>query len=149
MTRTLTLIAAALIALPCTAAGQQRGQMQRPEFISGGPNAPYSQAVRVGRTIYLAGMIGMTAAGQLAPGGIQGETKQALENIKAALQPLGATMDDVVKCTVYLADIAEWGAMTEAYVAFFPTNKPARTAIAVSGLPRNARVEIECLAVRS
>jgi 2-iminobutanoate/2-iminopropanoate deaminase len=142
-------IAAALVALavPCTAAGQ-RGQMPAPEFISAGPNLPFSQAVRVGRTIYLSGMLGMTAEGQLAPGGIEGETQQTLENIKAALQPLGATMDDVVKCTVFLADMAEWPAMNEVYVTFFPTNKPARSAVAVSGLARNARVEIECIAVR-
>jgi reactive intermediate/imine deaminase len=142
-------IAAALVALavPFTA-GAQRGQMPAPEFIAAGPNLPFSQAVRVGRTIYLSGMLGMTAEGQLAPGGIEGETRQTLENIKAALQPLGATMDDVVKCTVFLADMAEWPAMNEVYVTFFPTNKPARSAVAVSGLARNARVEIECIAVR-
>lgn len=142
-------IAAAVVALavPCTAAAQ-RGQMPAPEFIAAGPNLPFSQAVRVGRTIYLSGMLGMTAEGQLAPGGIEGETRQTLENIKAALQPLGATMDDVVKCTVFLADMAEWPAMNEVYVTFFPTNKPARSAVAVSGLARNARVEIECIAVR-
>ena len=147
MTRFLSLALAALLALPLAAEAQGRGQMAAPEFISGGPNAPYSRAVRVGRMIYLAGMIGADANGKLAPGGIQAETRQALENIKAALEPLGATMNDVVKCTVFLADIAEWGAMTEAYVTFFPTNKPARTAVAVSGLPLNARVEIECMAV--
>ncbi|HSJ63617.1 MAG TPA: RidA family protein [Gemmatimonadaceae bacterium] len=148
MTRLLVLVLVALLALPPAAAAQQRGQMAAPEYISGGPNAPYSRAVRVGRMIYLAGMIGADAGGKLATGGIQAETRQALENIKATLEPLGATMDDVIKCTVFLADIAEWGAMTEAYVAFFPNNKPARTAVAVAGLPLNARVEIECMAVR-
>jgi reactive intermediate/imine deaminase len=144
-----TGIAAALVALavPCTATAQ-RGQMPAPEFIAAGPNLPFSQAVRVGRTIYLSGMLGMTAEGQLAAGGIEGETRQTLENIKAALQPLGATMDDVVKCTVFLADMAEWPAMNEVYATYFPTNKPARSAVAVSGLARNARVEIECIAVR-
>jgi reactive intermediate/imine deaminase len=146
-TRIAILAAAAALALPCTAAAQ-RGQMAAPEFIAAGPNAPFSQAVRVGRTIYLSGMLGMTADGQLVTGGIQAETRQTLENIKAALQPLGATMDDVVKCTVFLADMAEWPAMNEVYVTFFPTNKPARSAVAVSGLARNARVEIECIAVR-
>jgi 2-iminobutanoate/2-iminopropanoate deaminase len=147
LTRITILAAAAVMGLPCTVAAQ-RGQMAAPEFISAGPNAPFSQAVRVGRTIYLSGMLGMTADGQLATGGIQAETRQTLENIKAALQPLGATMDDVVKCTVFLADMAEWPAMNEVYVTFFPTNKPARSAVAVSGLARNARVEIECIAVR-
>jgi reactive intermediate/imine deaminase len=146
-TRIAILAAAAALALPCTAAAQ-RGQMAAPEFIAAGPNAPFSQAVRVGRTIYLSGMLGMTADGQLVTGGIQAETRQTLENITAALQPLGATMDDVVKCTVFLADMAEWPAMNEVYVTFFPKNKPARSAVAVSGLARNARVEIECIAVR-
>ena len=139
--------AVAAIAIPCTAAAQ-RGQMAAPEFIAAGPDAPFSRAVRVGRTIYLSGMLGMSADGQLAPGGIEGETRQTLENIKAALQPLGATMDNVVKCTVFLADMAEWAAMNQVYVTYFPTNKPARSAVAVSGLARNARVEIECIAVR-
>ena len=147
LTRSAILVAAALVALPLTAAAQ-RGQMAAPEFIAAGPNAPFSQAVRVGRTIYLSGMLGMTAEGQLAPGGIQPETRRTLENIKAALEPLGATMDDVVKCTVFLADMAEWAAMNEVYVTFFPKSKPARSAVAVSGLARDARVEIECIAVR-
>ena len=146
-TRIAILAAAAALALPCTAAAQ-RGQVAAPEFIAAGPNAPFSQAVRVGRTIYLSGMLGMTADGQLVTGGIQAETRQTLENITAALQPLGATMDDVVKCTVFLADMAEWPAMNEVYVTYFPKNKPARSAVAVSGLARNARVEIECIAVR-
>ena len=146
-TRIAILATAAALALPCTAAAQ-RGQMAAPEFIAAGPNAPFSQAVRVGRTIYLSGMLGMTADGQLVTGGIQAETRQTLENMTTALQPLGATMDDVVKCTVFLADMAEWPAMNEVYVTFFPKNKPARSAVAVSGLARNARVEIECIAVR-
>lgn len=138
--------AAAIISLPYSASAQ-RGQMGAPEFVSAGEGAPFSRAVRVGRTIYLSGMLGMNAEGQLAPGGIQGETRQALENIKAALASMGSTMDDVVKCTVFLADMSEWAAMNEVYVTFFPKNKPARSAVAVSGLARDARVEIECIAV--
>jgi reactive intermediate/imine deaminase len=148
LTRIGIAAAATLLALPCTAAAQ-RGQMAAPEFISAGPEAPFSRAVRVGRTIYLSGMLGMTADGQLASGGIEAETRQTLENIKTALEPLGATLDDVVKCTVFLADMGEWPAMNQVYVTYFPRNKPARSAVAVSGLARNARVEIECIAVRS
>lgn len=144
-----TIVPLALVvalSVPATVTAQ-RGRMPAPEFIPAGPNAPFSQAVRVGRTIYLSGMLGMTDDGQLASGGIEAETRQSLENIRAALQPLGATMDDVVKCTVFLADMAEWAAMNQVYVTFFPKNKPARSAVAVSGLARNARVEIECMAV--
>ena len=146
MTRILSLAAAALLALPCTAVAQ-RGQPPAPEFIAASPEWPFSTAVRVGRTIYLSGQISVTADRQLAPGGIQGETRQTMENIKAALQPLGATMDDLVKCTVFLADMSEWAAMNEVYVTYFPKHKPARSAMGVNGLALNARVEIECIAV--
>ena len=135
-----------LAALPFTAAAQ-RGQMGAPEFVSAGENVPFSRAVRVGRTIYLSGMLGMTADGQLVPGGIQAETRQALENIKATLASMNTTMDDVIKCTVFLADMAEWASMNEVYATYFPKNKPARSAVEVSGLARDARVEIECIAV--
>jgi enamine deaminase RidA (YjgF/YER057c/UK114 family) len=70
-----------------------------------------------------------------------------MESIKSLLEANGATMDDVVKCTVFLADFAEWGAMNEVYTTFFPKHRPARSAVAVSGLASNARVEIECMAV--
>jgi len=82
----------------------------------------------------------------LAEGGIAGETRQTMENIKASLEKYGSSLDEVVKCTVFLADIAEWGAMNEVYKTYFPTNPPARSALGVSGLALEARVEIECLA---
>ena len=108
---------------------------------------PFSDAVRVGNMLYLSGKIGnIPGTSQLAEGGIQGETRQALENIKASLEKYGSSMSEVVKCTVFLADIAEWGAMNEVYKTFFK-NPPARSALGVSGLALNGRVEIECIAV--
>jgi reactive intermediate/imine deaminase len=108
---------------------------------------PFSDAVRVGDMLYLSGKIGnIPGTSQLAEGGIQGETRQTLENIKASLEKYGSSLDEVVKCTVFLADMAEWGAMNEVYVTYFPTNKPARSALGASGLALGARVEIECLA---
>ncbi len=113
-----------------------------------GPVArPFSSAVIVDGTIYLSGQIGLDSSGKLAPGGITGETRQALENIRALLAANGATMDDVVKCTVMLADIQEWGAMNTVYATFFPSHPPARSAFGASGLALGARVEIECLAI--
>jgi len=106
---------------------------------------PFSQAVRFGNLIFLSGMIGAEGS-TLVPGGIGPETRQTMENIRTALGQLGSSMDDVIKCTVFLADIAEWAAMNEVYVSFFPGHKPARSALGASGLAMNARVEIECIA---
>ena len=119
------------------------------EHFSANPDMqlPFSDAVRVGNMLYLSGKIGNVAGTRnLAEGGIAGETRQTLENIKASLEKYGSSLDEVVKCTVFLADIAEWGAMNEVYTTFF-TNKPARSALGASGLALDARVEIECIAV--
>src|SRR5881394_4155603 len=112
------------------------------------PNAlgPFSEAVRVGNILFLSGMLGTDSTGRLVPGGIGPETKQALENVKAALERNGLTMDRVVKCTAMLADIAEWGAMNQVYTTYFPGPKPARSAFATNGLVRGGRIELECFA---
>ena len=110
-------------------------------------NLPFSSAVRVDNLLFLSGMLGnMPGTSNLAEGGIQGETRQTLENIKRVVEHFGSSMDQVVKCTVFLADIAEWGAMNEVYKTYFP-NPPARSALGASGLALDARVEIECIAV--
>jgi len=112
-----------------------------------GQNLPFSSAVRVGQTLYLSGNIGnIPGTLELAEGGIQDETRQTMENISAVLDEFGSSMDNVVKCTVFLADMAEWGAMNEVYRTYF-TNPPARSALGASGLALDARVEIECIAV--
>ena len=108
---------------------------------------PFSDAVRVGNMLYLSGKIGnIPGTSELAEGGIRGETRQAMENIKASLEKYGSSMSEVVKCTVFLADIAEWAAMNEVYVTYFPVNPPARSALGSSGLALDSRVEIECFA---
>ncbi len=108
---------------------------------------PFSSAVRVDNLLFLSGALGIVpGTRELAEGGIQAETRQTLENISRTLENFGSSMDKVVKCTVFLADIAEWGAMNEVYSTFFP-NKPARSALGASGLALNARTEIECIAV--
>jgi len=108
---------------------------------------PFSSAVRVGHTLYLSGKIGnIPGSIELAEGGISGETRQTMDNISSVLQEFGASMGDVVKCTVFLADMAEWGAMNEVYRTYFQ-NPPARSALGASGLALHARVEIECIAV--
>jgi reactive intermediate/imine deaminase len=114
----------------------------------GRPTRPFTPAVQVGDVIYLAGQIGTSASAQggVVPGGIQAETRQTMENIKDVLEKSGSSMAHVVKCTVFMADMAEWDAMNEVYTTFFPGNKPARSALGANGLALNARVEIECIA---
>jgi 2-iminobutanoate/2-iminopropanoate deaminase len=108
---------------------------------------PFSSAVRVDNLLFLSGNLGnIPGSLNLAEGGIQGETRQTLENIKASLENHGSSMDKVVKCTVFLADMSEWAAMNEVYKTYF-VNKPARSAIGVNGLALGARTEIECIAV--
>lgn len=125
----------------CATAANQVEFRARP-----GSVGPFSEAVRVGNLVFLSGQIGNDSTGRLAPGGIGPETRQTLENIKAIVERNGLTMNDLVKCTVFLADIGEWSAMNQVYVTYFPTNKPARSALGNAGLVRNARVEIECIA---
>lgn len=108
---------------------------------------PFSEGVRVGNTIYLSGQIGLDSkTGKLAPGGIKAESIQTMDNIKASLENHGYSMSDVVKCTVMLADIAEWGEFNTVYKDYFSGNYPARSAFAGSGLALGARVEVECIA---
>ena len=110
-------------------------------------NLPFSDAVRVGHLLFLSGQIGnIPGTTDLAPGGIQGEARQTMENIKAVLEANGSSMDRVIKATVMLADIAEWPAFNEVYVTYFPGDKPARSAFAGSGLAFGARCEVEVIA---
>ncbi len=122
-----------------------------PEYLSNpayeGRTMPFSEAVRVNGLLYLSGQLGIVpGTRQLAEGGIQAETRQTLENIKATLERHGSSMRQVIKCTVFLADIGEWAAMNEVYVGYFSENPPARSALGVSGLALDARTEIECIA---
>jgi 2-iminobutanoate/2-iminopropanoate deaminase len=121
----------------------------KPQFLNS-PRAleldrPFSEAVRAGDFLFLSGAIG-EVDGKLAPGGIQPEARQTLLNVKRVLEENGASLEDVVKCTVFLADIAEWPAFNTVYREFFKKPFPARSAFAASGLAMNARVELECIA---
>lgn len=111
-----------------------------------GSPGPFSEAVRADNIVFLSGVLGTDSTGRLVPGGIGPETRQSLENVKAALERNGMTMENVVKCTAMLADIAEWGAMNAVYRTYFPGPKPARSAFGASGLVLGARIELECIA---
>jgi len=110
---------------------------------------PFSEAVRAGDFLFLSGQIGNgPGLVEPVPGGIQAEARQTMENIKAVLARHAASMDDVVKCTVFLADMSEWPAFNDVYRSYFPKHFPARSALGASGLAQGARVEVECLAFK-
>jgi reactive intermediate/imine deaminase len=109
---------------------------------------PFSEVVRVGNILYLSGKLGTDSSGKLATGGITGETRQTLENIKTALESNRSSLDHVVKCTVMLADMKDFADMNSVYTTFFKKERlPARSTFGTSGLALNARVEIECIAM--
>ncbi len=110
---------------------------------------PYSQAIQAGNTVYVSGQLPIDpATGAFAGADIAAQTRQSLTNIRSILAGAGYSMTDVVKTTVLLADIADFAAMNEVYAEFFTAPFPARAAFQVAALPKNALVEIECVAVK-
>ena len=108
---------------------------------------PFSDAVRVGHMLYLSGQIGTDSSFALVPGGVKAEARQTMENVRRVLERNGSSLERVVKCTVMLADMSEWGAFNEVYVGYFRKDRlPARSALGVNGLALGARVEVECWA---
>ena len=109
---------------------------------------PYSQAVRAGNLIFASGQIPTDpATGEFVAGGIAEQTEQVLRNLSAVLEAAGAGLDRVVKTTVFLADMSDFAAMNEVYGRFFSKEPPARATVAAAGLPRNARIEIDAVAI--
>ena len=126
--------------------------MRRPHTTSGAPKAigPYSQAIeaRGARTLWLSGQIAMDpATGALVEGDIRAQTARVMANLGAVLAAAGAGFDDVVRCTIYLADLADFASVNEVYARSFPRDPPARSTVQVAALPRGARVEIDAVAV--
>jgi len=123
------------------------------EFLNSGKvlpaNLPFSEGVRVGNLLVLSGQVGVLPGTlTLASGGLAGEARQTMENIKTVLEAHGFAMRDVVKCTVMMADISEWAAFNEIYQTYFTAPYPARSAFGTAGLAIGARVEVECIAAR-
>lgn len=110
---------------------------------------PYSQAIKAGNTIYVSGQLPINpATGELYKGeDIKEETRMSLMNVKAILEAAGATLAHVVKCTVYIKDMNQFGLINEAYAEIFGDTKPARVCIEVARLPKDANVEIDAIAV--
>ena len=111
---------------------------------------PYSQAIRTQDMIFTAGQLGMDPANmELVPGGVQAQTRQALTNLKHVLESADSGLNYVVKATVFLQDMRDFGSMNGVYAEFFPDNPPARSTVQVAALPKGGLVEIECIAMTS
>jgi len=109
---------------------------------------PYSQAVKTNGFVYASGQVAIDpATGQFVDGGIVEQTEQVLRNLTAVLEAAGTSLDQVIKTTVFLADMADFAAMNEVYAKFFGSEPPARATVQAAGLPRDARVEIEVVAL--
>ena len=110
---------------------------------------PYSQGVDGGSVVITSGQLPIDpATGAFAEGGIAGQTRQSLENVRAILAQAGLGMGHIIKTTVFLKDMNDFAAMNEVYAGFFPADPPARSAVEVARLPKDALVEIEAIAVR-
>jgi len=113
-----------------------------------GAIGPYSQAIKTGNMIFCSGQIPIDpATGEFVSQDVTEQTEQVFKNLTAVLKAAGASLDDVVKTTVFLADMGEFAAMNDVYSRHFVDNKPARATVQAAKLPRDARVEIECIAV--
>ena len=110
---------------------------------------PYSQAIGIGNLIFVSGQIPFTPGGERVEGGIKEETIRVLENLKAVLDEGGVSLDQVVKTTIYLKDMADFAAVNEIYGKYFTDHPPARATVEVSALPKGVNVEIEAIAARS
>ena len=141
------LLAPALVTVLAASAAEPA----RTEYLNSGKvlagDLPFSEAVRHGDTLYLSGQIGIKPGTlALVPGGLRAEAQQALENIRTILEANGRSTSDLVKCTVMLADMADWPAFNEIYKSFLKRPYPARSALGATGLALGARVEVECIA---
>lgn len=112
------------------------------------PVGPYSPAISVGPLVFVSGQIAQDPQGNLVKGDIVVQTCQAIANLKAILAAAGLSLGDVVKTTIYLADLADFQEMNRAYAEFFPGPPPARSTVQVAGLPRSAAIEIEAIAAK-
>jgi 2-iminobutanoate/2-iminopropanoate deaminase len=138
-------VAAVVLTAGCAS---QTSTMRKEVFNPAGAQrlAPYSTAVRSGPLVFLSGVIGSRPGGAGLPEGTEAQVQQALENLRANLAAAGLEPGDVVKCTVFLVDMADYAVMNRVYGQFFSEEPPARSAVAVAALPAGARVEIECIA---
>ena len=142
------LLASALFGLVLL--GAASGASAQVTFFNDGPGAnqnyPFSESVRVNELLFISGQVGTDGSGALVDGGIEPESRQVMDNIKQIIHRRGLTMNDVVKCTVFLADVSQWGDFNKVYTTYFSKPYPARSALGANGLALGAALEVECIA---
>lgn len=139
---------------PAGGSGDASGAADRPPGVSyansevtRGLGLPFSEVARHGDLLFLSGMIGVRPGTmELVEGGLESEARRALENLRLMLEAVGASPEDVLRCTVMMDDIGRWGRFNEVYAGFFGDHRPARSAFGAEGLALGAAVEIECIA---
>jgi 2-iminobutanoate/2-iminopropanoate deaminase len=138
----------ALVAIAC-ASTYAAGQTNKRKVVkTGPPNGIFSPAIIIGDLVFTSGQIGIDSkTGQLAEGGFQGQMEQVFKNLAVVLEASGSSVDNIVKATVFLADMNDYNALNEFYRKQFKGDPPARTTVQVARLPRDARIEIEAVAV--
>lgn len=143
-----TLLTSALLALATTATAAEPQYLNSGKVLHG--QFPFSEAVKVGNTLYLSGQLGLVPETQkLIEGGVEAETHQTMQNIQTVLEANDYSLGDLVKCTAFLADMKEWPAFNEVYKNYLVEGKlPARSALGANGLALDARVEVECIAAK-
>ena len=153
MNKTYNILIIFMMFISSVSAPLSADEVPSAEYLDSGevfpPGIPLSEAVRVGDTLYLSGQVGIVhGTMNLAPGGLEGETRQTMENIKTSLEAHGYSMNDLVKCLVMLADVSQWATFNDIYKTYFDEPYPARSAFGANGLAIGAQVEVECIAVR-
>ena len=112
------------------------------------PIGPYSQAIKVGNTLYVSGQVGFTIDGKLDSSSVENECRQAINNVKAIVEAAGMSMSQVVKATLYVKDLKNFSKINEVYGTYFPQNPPARETVQIAALPKGANFEISVVAVK-
>jgi|SRR5471030_2722192 len=151
MLTSLKVLCGGLIALAMASSAAQTGTGKEAIATKGAPDAigPYSQAIKLGQTMYLAGPLAIDPkTNQLIPGAIEEQAKQVLDNLKAVLAAGGMTLDDVVATTVYVKDLNDFAKLNAVYATYFKDKPPARATVQVARLPKDALVEISAIAAK-
>jgi len=148
------LVAVVVVAFFVVGCSMNREDSVKREVIAsdGAPAAigPYSQAIKAGDTLYCSGQIALDpATGELVNESVEAETRRVLDNLSAVLTEAGFALSDVVRCTVYMTDMADYGKINAVYGEYFAAEPPARVAVQVAALPKDVDVEISCIAVKT